>query len=75
MSSIAYNLDRTRTDAPATLPRRAGLWARIWAGVVAARQQQALEHIRRFGVINPIVLEQAEQIPDRASGDSVPLVR
>lgn len=75
MSSIACNLDPIRTDAPAAAPRRVGLWARIWAGVVAARQQQALEHIRRFGVIHPIVLKQAAPMPVRASGDWVPPVR
>jgi hypothetical protein len=43
------------------MPSRSGFWARLWAGVLAARQQQALEHIRRFGVVDPTAVGQARR--------------
>jgi hypothetical protein len=39
--------------------------------VVAARQQQALEHIRRFGVVDPFIIRQTRRTT-RAATDERP---
>ncbi|MBN8964014.1 MAG: hypothetical protein J0H89_01240 [Rhizobiales bacterium] len=61
MPSMAYSGHSVRSGAAPTMPSRSGFWARLWAGVLAARQQQALEHIRRFGVVDPSAVGQARR--------------
>jgi hypothetical protein len=71
MSSMAYSGHSIRGGtAPAVSPQRS-FWARVWAGVVAARQQQALEHIRRFGVVDPFIIGQTRRTT-RAATDERP---
>ncbi|HWL31721.1 MAG TPA: hypothetical protein VNQ50_06265 [Xanthobacteraceae bacterium] len=69
MSSMAYSGHSIRGGMPAAVSPRQGFWARLWAIVVAARQQQALEHIRRFGVVDPQLVEQAQQTMRAGAAD------
>ena len=64
-----------RPDAPSAAKPRKGLFARLVARLIAARQRQAMDEIRRHGILLPHELEQAGWKITERSEDSLPFVR
>jgi len=78
MSTITYdNAPTARAAAPTGKPavKREGRFARIAARVIAARQKQAIDEIRRYGIELPSELKQAGWKVSERSEDSLPFVR
>ena len=80
MSTITYDTAATaRTAAPGAAPvaapKREGLFARMLARMVEARQRQAMDEIRRYGIKLPHELEDAGWKSGGQSEDSLPFVR
>jgi hypothetical protein len=73
MSSIAYEAGPGRAEISASSLPRQRILARIWARFLASRQQQALDHIRRFGVVDASDVQQ--RMASAAKGDSRRAVR
>jgi len=78
MSTITYDAAPTAqaaTPTAAPVQKRPGLFARILARMIEARQRQAMEEIRRYGLKLPAELEQAGWKINERSEDSLPFVR
>jgi hypothetical protein len=79
MSTMTYDTAATARSAapgaaPAVASKRKGLFARMIARIAEARQRQAMEEIRRYGIELPRELEDAGWKRGR-SEDSLPFVR
>lgn len=78
MSTITYDVapsERTRKPAVVPARRHQGLFARFMARLIAARQRQAMEEIRRRGILLPHELEAAGWKITERSEDSLPFLR
>jgi hypothetical protein len=78
MSTITYDTAPTATAAvpvSAQAGKRKGWFARALAHVIAARQKQAMDEVRRLGIVLPRELEQAEWKVSARSEDSLPFQR
>jgi hypothetical protein len=76
MSIITFDTaSRARAAKIVARARRKGLFARIVARIIEARERQALDLIRRHGVKLPHELEQAGWKINERSEDSLPFVR
>ena len=78
MSTITFGAAPTAAAAApvsAQAPKRKGWFARALARVIAARQKQAMDEIRRHGVVLPRELEQAEWKVSERGADSLPFQR
>jgi hypothetical protein len=78
MSTITYDTAPTaRAGTPVAAPavKRKGLFARILARMIAARQRQAMEEVRRYALLLPHELEQAGRKINERSEDSLPFQR
>ena len=82
MSTIAYDAGHAAAakapvvaQAPKREGKRKGWFARALARMVAARQRQAMNEIRRYGIVLPRELEQAEWKVSGRSEDSLPFQR
>jgi hypothetical protein len=83
MSTITYEVGTTtrsataRTAAPVAAPVRpqAGLFARLLARFMAARQKQAMQELYRHGLRLPRELEDAGLKIGARNEDSLPFVR
>jgi len=78
MSTIAYDVALTaRAGTPPAVPaaKRKGLFARIMARLIEARQRQAMDVLRRHGLKLPLELEQAGRKINERNEDSLPFVR
>ena len=81
MSTITYDTasrarsSRVRAAAIVAAARRKGFLARLLARFIAAREQRAMEEIRRHGILLPHELEQAGWKLNERSEDSLPFVR
>jgi len=79
MSAVTYESASTaRAEAAvqaAPAARRPGLFARMFAAMVEARQRKALEEIRRYSALMPTELERAGLKINERSEDSLPFIR
>lgn len=78
MSTITYDAATpAQAETPAAAPalKRPGLFARIMARMIEARQRQAMDEIRRYGLKLPSELERAGWKINERSEDSLPFVR
>ena len=82
MSTIAYDAGHAAAaKAPVAAQagkregKRKGCFARALARMIAARQQQAMDEVRRHGIVLPRELEQAEWKVSERSEDSLPFKR
>jgi hypothetical protein len=79
MSTLTYdNAPRVRTETPVAAPaakrleQRQGWFKRAMARMIAARHRQAMEEVRRHGIVLPREFDQAAwKVTDR-SEDSLP---
>jgi hypothetical protein len=79
MSTITYGLAPSgcaaERPAAAVAGKRKGLFARFVAHLMAARQKQAMEEIRRRGLLLPHEMEAASWKVTERSEDSLPFLR
>ena len=82
MSTIAYDAGHAAAakapvaaQGPKRGSKRKGWFARALARVIAARQKQAMDEVRRYGIVLPRELEQAEWKVSERSEDSLPFQR
>ena len=82
MSTITYDAGRAAAakapvaaQAPKREGKRKGWFARALARMIAARQRQAMDEVRRYGIALPRELEQAEWKVSERSEDSLPFQR
>lgn len=78
MSTIAYDAGHAaaaKAPVAAQAPKRESWFARVLARMIAARQQQAMDEVRRYGIVLPRELEQAEWKVSERSEDSLPFQR
>ena len=76
MSTITYDASTARTGMPAApVRKRQGLFARILARMIEARQRQATEELRRHGLRLPNELEEAGWKINERNEDALPFVR
>jgi hypothetical protein len=78
MSTVTYGVATSaRTGAPAAAPvrKRAGLFSRLFASFMAARQRQAMQELYRHGLRLPRELEDAGLKIGARNEDSLPFVR
>ena len=75
MSTVTYGVGTTaRTGAPAVRPQT-GLFSRLLARFMAARQKQAMQELYRHGLQLPRELEEAGMKISARNEDSLPFVR
>ena len=78
MSTITYDAGHTaaaRAPVAAQAAKRRGWFARALARVIAARQKQAMDEVRRLGIVLPRELDRAEWKVGERSEDSLPFQR
>jgi hypothetical protein len=78
MSSITYGLAPTEsaeTSVTAPAAPRKGFFARLMAQMMAARQRQAMDELRRHNLLLPHELEAAGWKLTERSEDSLPFRR
>ncbi len=77
MSTVAYDVSTARAGLPVAAPvrKRPGLFARILARMIEARERQAMDEIRRHGLRLPRELEEAGWKINERNEDSLPFVR
>jgi hypothetical protein len=72
-TASAVRAEAQASAAPAR--KRLGLLARFYAGLIEARRRQALQELKRHGVMLPSELELAGWKLDERSEDSLPFTR
>ena len=79
MSIATYDTaSAVRAEAPAIAApalKRPGLLSRFYAGLIEARRRQAIQELKRHGVMLPSELEQAGWKLNERSEDSLPFAR
>jgi hypothetical protein len=78
MSTMTYDVAApAHVEAPAQQKRKGlrAVLARAFARLVEARQRQAMEEIRRYGIVLPRELERVGWKSSERSEDSLPFVR
>jgi hypothetical protein len=78
MSTVTYDAGHAaaaKAPVAAQAGKRKGCFARALARMIAARQQQAMDEVRRHGIVLPRELEQAEWKVSERSEDSLPFKR
>jgi len=78
MSTITYDAGHTaaaRAPVAAQAAKRKGRFARVLARMIAARQKQAMDEVRRYGIVLPRELERADWKVSERSEDSLPFQR
>jgi hypothetical protein len=73
--SITYDRMPAECGAAPIAARRPGLFARLMARLIEARERQAMNEIRRHAVLLPHELEQAGWKVTEKSEDSLPFRR
>ena len=77
MSTITYDtasVARSAKPVAAAVAPQKGRFARMIARMIAARQRQAMEEVRRYSILLPHDLERAGRKINERNEDSLPFV-